>query len=71
MITGVESTFEEVTVDSLSIKSKNELGTRWSMIRQRCRRRAGINILGLATTLPLPIPAQLPLPRAMASIESP
>jgi hypothetical protein len=33
LITGVESTFEEVTVDSLYFKSKNELGTRWPMIR--------------------------------------
>ena len=37
MITGVESTFEEVTVDSLSFKSKNELETRLPMIRQHCR----------------------------------
>jgi hypothetical protein len=71
LITGVESTFEEVTVDSLPFKSKNELATQWPMIRQRCRRWAGVNILGLATTIPLRIAAELPHPRATASIESP
>ena len=35
LITGVVSTFNEVTVDSPSFKSKNELGTRWVMRRQR------------------------------------
>ena len=44
LITGVETTFEEVTVDSLSFKSKNALGTRWAMLRQRCRCWASVNI---------------------------
>ncbi len=43
LITDVETTFEEVTVDSLSFKSKNELGTRWAMLRQRCQSRASVN----------------------------
>ena len=56
-------------MDSLSFKSKNELGTRWPMIRQRCRRWSGVNILGIATNMPLHVPAQLPLLRAGPSIE--
>ena len=35
LITGVETTFEEVTVDSPSFMSKNELGAGWAMLRQR------------------------------------
>ena len=61
LITDVESTFEEVTVDSLSFKSKNELGTRWPMIRQRCRRWASVSIRRVATTRPLRIAAELHL----------
>ena len=57
MITGVETTFEEVTVDSPSFKSKNELGTRWAMLRQRCRCMAGVILRRLAMTRPLRISA--------------
>ncbi len=71
LITGVETTFEEVTVDSLSFKSKNGLGTRWAMLRQRCRCWASVNLRRVAMTQPLRIPAELPLPRAAASIGSP
>ena len=71
MITGVETTFEEVTVDSLSFESKNALGTRWVMLRQRCRSRDSVIPRRLALTQPLRIPAEPPLPRAAASIESP
>ena len=71
MITDVETTFEEVTVDSLSFKSKNKLGTRWPMIRQRRRRWASVKIRRDATTGPLRIAAEVPLSRAAASIESP
>jgi hypothetical protein len=35
LITGVDTTFYEVTVDSAPFKSKNELGTAWAMLRQR------------------------------------
>ncbi len=52
-ITGVETTFEEVPVDSPSFKSKNELGTRWAMLRQRCRCMAGVILRRLAMTRPL------------------
>jgi hypothetical protein len=71
LITGVETTFEEVTVDSLSFKSKNELGTRWVMLRQRCRCLASVILRHLAMTQPLHSPAERPLPRAAASIGSP
>ena len=42
LITGVETTFEEVTVDSPSFESKNALGTRWAMLRQCCRSRDSV-----------------------------
>jgi hypothetical protein len=71
LITGVETTFREVTVDSSSFKWKNKLGTRRPIIRQRCRRRPSVKIRGLATTQPLPVLAKLPLRRAAASTESP
>ena len=71
MITGVETTFEEVTVDSLSFESKNALGTRRAMLRQRCRSWDGVIPRRLALTKPLRIPAELPVPRAAALIESP
>ena len=57
LITGVESTFEEVTVDSLSFESKSKLGTLWQMIRQCGRRRASIKSRRVGTTLPLRIAA--------------
>jgi hypothetical protein len=44
LITGVVSTFDEVTVDSPSFKSKKELGTGWAMLHQRCHRSASVNI---------------------------
>jgi hypothetical protein len=71
LITGVESTFDEVTVDSPSFKSKKELGTGWAMLHQRCHRSASVNIRRVATTLTRRIAAKSPLPRAAASIESP
>jgi hypothetical protein len=71
LITGVETTFEEVTVDSLPFKSKNELGTRWAMLRQRCRCWANVIRRRLAMTQPLLIPAEPPPPKAAASIGSP
>jgi hypothetical protein len=71
LITGVESTFEEVTVDSLSFKSKNELETRSLMISQHCRCSPSVNIHRVATTLPLHIAAEPHLPNATASIQSP
>jgi hypothetical protein len=71
LITGVETTFEEVTVDSPSFESKNELGTRSAMLRQRCQHRASVILPRLAMTQPLRVPAKRPLPRAAASIESP
>jgi hypothetical protein len=71
LITGVESTFDEVTVDSPPFKSKIELGTGWAMLHQRCHRWASVNIRPVATTLTLRIATESPLPRAAASIESP
>jgi hypothetical protein len=71
LITGVETTFEEVSVDSLSFESKNELGTRRAMLRQRCRCLASVIFGRLAMTQPLRIPAERALPRAAASIGSP
>lgn len=71
MITGGETTFEEVTVDSLSFESKDALGTRWALLRQRCRSRDSVIPRRLASTQPLGIPAEPPLPRAAASIVSP
>ena len=71
MSTGVESTFAEVAVDSPPFKSKNELGTGWAMLHQRCHRWAGVNMRRVAKLLTLRIDVELPLPRAAASIESP
>ena len=71
MNTGVESTYEEVTVDSLSFKSKNELGTRWAMLNDRRRSCARVPIRRVAMTQPLFIAPELPLPSAAASIGSP
>jgi hypothetical protein len=71
LITGVESTFEEVTVDSLSFKSKNELETRLPMISQHCRCSPTVNIQRVATPPPLHIAAEPRLPRVTASIQSP
>jgi hypothetical protein len=67
----VVTTFEEVTEDSLSFKSKNELGTRWAILRNRCRCCASAPLRRLAMTQPLFIAPELLLPRAAASIESP
>jgi hypothetical protein len=71
LITGVETTFEEVTVDSLSFESKNALRTRWAMFHQRCRSRDGVILRRLAIRQPLRIPAAPPVPRAAASIGFP
>jgi hypothetical protein len=71
LIIDVESTFEEVTVDSLSFKSRNKLGTRWTMIRQRCRRWASVKFRRDATTVPIRIAAEAHLLSAAASIQSP
>ncbi len=71
MITGVETTFEEVTVDSPSFRSKNGLATWWAMLREPCPCWAEVNIRRSATAPSLRIPAKPPLPRAAASIESP
>ena len=70
LITDVETTFEEVTVDSLSFKSKNglELGGRRSVSA------AGAgpgNFPRVALPQSLRIPAELPRPRAAAPIGSP
>jgi hypothetical protein len=70
-ITGVETTFEEVTVDSLSFKSKNELGTRWTMLRQRCPCWVNVMLRRFAMTQLPSIPAERPVLRTAASIESP
>jgi hypothetical protein len=71
LITGVESTFEEVTVDSLAFKLKNKLGTRWPMIRQPCRRWVSFKSRRVVTILPLRIAAEPHLASAMPSIQSP
>jgi hypothetical protein len=71
LITRVESTFEEVTVDSLSFKAKNDLETQSLMISQHCRCSTRVNIQRVATTLPLHIAAEPHLPRATPSIQSP
>jgi hypothetical protein len=71
LITGVESTFEEVTVDSLSFRSKNELGIGWTMLRGHCHGPAKINFGHAEMTLRLRTAAEMPLPKAAASIGSP
>ena len=71
MITDAETAFDEVTVDSPSFKSTNELGAGWTTLRQGCQARASINIRCVAMTLRLRPAAELPLPRVAASIESP
>jgi hypothetical protein len=69
--TDVETTSREVTVDSLSFTSKNELATVWATVRRRCEGYTRVNIRGVATTVPLRIAAKLPLQNAAASIQSP
>jgi hypothetical protein len=71
LITVVETTFEEVTVDSLSFESKNELRTRWPRLSQRCQCLASVILRGLVVIQHPRVPAELPLPRAAASIEFP
>ena len=71
LITGVETTFEEVTVDSLSFKSKNELGTRSAMLRRALPEPGQRQYSARCNDSALRIAAELPLPRAAASIESP
>ncbi len=71
LITNGDTTFDVVTVDSLPFKSKSTLGTRWPMIRQRCRRGASVKFRRVATTLPLRIPGEPLFPSATASIQSP
>jgi hypothetical protein len=71
LITGVETTFEEVTVDSPSFKWKNALATRWTMLCQRCPCSASVNIQRYAPTPFLRLAPEPPLPRAAASIQSP
>jgi hypothetical protein len=71
LITGVETTFREVTVDSPPFKWKNKLGTRTAMLCERRQSRADINIARVASTPALRITAKLPVSRAAASIESP
>ena len=71
LITDAETTLEEVTVDSLSFKSKNEFGTRWAMLRQSCQCWASVILRRLAMIQLLGIAAERPVLRAAASIESP
>ena len=71
LITHVESTFEDVTVDSLSSKAKNELERHSPMISQHCRCLTRVNVQRVATTLPVHIAAEPHFPRATASIQSP
>ena len=71
MIADVETTFEEVTVDSAPVESKKELGTRRPMLIQHGLRCATVILRRLVMIQPPRIPAELPLPRAAASIESP
>jgi hypothetical protein len=71
LITGVETTFNEVTVDSPSFRWKNEFETWCAMLFQRCPCSATVNIRRFATTPFLGIAPEPPLPRAVASIESP
>jgi hypothetical protein len=71
LITHVESALEEVTVDSLSSKAKNELETHYLMISQHWRCSTRVNIQRVATAMPLHIAAEPHLPRATASIQSP
>jgi hypothetical protein len=60
LITAEETTFEEVTVDSLSFESKYELRTRWPMLCQRCQRLASIILRRLVMIQSPRIPAELP-----------
>jgi hypothetical protein len=71
LITGVESTFEKVTVDSRSFELKSKLGALWPMIRQCGRCWASVRFRRVATTLPVRIAAEPHFPRATASIQSP
>ena len=70
LITGVESTFEEVTVDSLYFKPKNELGTRWPMIRA-VPALARSQHSGPRNDHSSPDPRTPTPPRVAAAIESP
>jgi hypothetical protein len=71
LITAVATTFEEVTVDSLSFESKYAPGTRWPTLRQRCQCLASVILWRLMVIQHPRIPAELALPRAAASIEFP
>jgi hypothetical protein len=71
LITGVETTFKEVTVDSPSFKSKSELRTRWAMLCHHVQAWASVKTRRLPTTPPLRLPTELPLPTAAALIGSP
>jgi hypothetical protein len=70
-IINVETTSEEVTVDSPSFKSKNEIGSQPAMLCEKGRSEADVGIGRVAPTLALRIIAEIPVPRAAASIESP
>jgi hypothetical protein len=71
MIADVETTFDEVTVDSAPVGSKKELGTRWPMLIQHGLRCTSVILRRLVMIRRPCIAAELPLPRAAASIESP
>ncbi len=71
MFADVETTFEEVTVDSAPVESKTELGTRCPMLIQHGLRCTDVVLRHFVMIQPPRLPAELPLPRAAASIESP
>jgi hypothetical protein len=71
LITNVETTSEEVTVDSPSFELKNKLGTRLAMLRQRCQSWADVTFGRVAPTPVLLATARQVVPRAAASIKSP
>jgi hypothetical protein len=58
-------------VDSPSFRSKNEIGTQPATLCERCRSGADVSIAPVGPTSALRITAELPVPRAAASIESP
>jgi hypothetical protein len=70
-MTNVETTSGEVTVDSPSFKSKNELRTLPAMFCKRHQNRANVSIARVPPTPALRVAAELPVPGAAASIESP